>query len=158
MVFDGIASHTLLRLAKEDDKAIELATKLIEQRRRMSAGFISELPLKLDKMFGEQIDDDEEVIKEDQEARIGMITNDIFFKSAKGKQFSVVGEFLRLKQAVGKTEIDEYSVSIAMSSKFSDTESRLNNFGRLNLDNETKDAAFQISCTSAMAMAQIGKF
>mmetsp|Transcript_17525 Transcript_17525/g.25932 ORF Transcript_17525/g.25932 Transcript_17525/m.25932 type:complete len:1277 (-) Transcript_17525:60-3890(-) len=155
LVFDGIASHTLLCLAKESDKAVELATKVIEQRRRMAAGFVSELPLKLDKVCGKQVDDDDEGAHEDSEARIGMHAHNIFYTSAKGKQFSVVGELLGLKESVGKTETDEYSVSIAMSSKYDDTSLRLCNFGRLQLDSDVKHSTLQIAATSAMALAQI---
>ena len=79
------------------------------------------------------------------------------FANAKGKQFSVVGELLKLKEAVGQTETDEYSVSVAVASKFDDLPNRVCNFGKLQLDDEVMFAVQQVAATSAMALVQLGK-
>lgn len=156
-MFDGIAAHALLFLAKEDVKAMQLASKQLEGRRRLSSIFVSENPLLMDIIVGAPVDDDEEE-NDDEEIRVGRHCHDMLFKSATGKQFSVVGELLKLKPTVGKTETDEYSVSVAVAGKFDDLPPRICNFGRMHLDSDEQNAVLQMAATSAMALVQVGKF
>lgn len=155
LVFDGVAAHSLLLLAKENTKAMQLASREIEKRRRLSSVFVSEVPLHMDIAVGSPNDDDN--TDNAEEIRVGLHTHDMFFTSAKGKQFSVVSELLKMKETVGQTETDEYSVSIAVSNKFDDLSTRMCNFGSLQLDDEVKDAVLQVAATSSMAMVQVGK-
>jgi hypothetical protein len=131
---------------------MEMASKSIEHRRRLASGFIAELPLLMDIAAGQAEDGDQ-----DEESRVGMHTHNMFFTSAKGKQFSVVGELLKLKDTVGKTDVDEYSVSIAVASRFDDLTGRVCNFGRFQLDDEVRHAVLQVAATSAMALVQVGE-
>jgi hypothetical protein len=156
LTFDGIAAHSLLSLAKENIKAMELASKEMEKRRRLSCVFVSEVPLHMDIAVGSPGRDDHDADNA-EELRVGMHTHDMFFTSAKGKQFSVVGELLKLKETVGATEADEFSVSVAVSNKFDDLSTRMCNFGKLQSDDDTESAVLQVAATSAMAMVQVGK-
>ena len=155
-MYDGVAAHTLFCLAKEDNKAMELASKLLEQRRRMSAVFISEVPIQIDRVVKKNLEGDDPH-EEDTEARIGMHTHNMLFTNAKGKKYSVVGELLKLKPTVDKTEDNEYSVSISISSKYDDVAGRLSSFERLQLDSKTENAAMQLLAIGAMDLAQVGK-
>ena len=135
---------------------MQLASKIIENRRRLACAFVADAPLLMDLAIGAPDESDDAY--EDEEVRVGLHLHNVLFASAKGKQFSVVGELLKLKEAVGRTEADEYSVSVAVASKFDDLALRICNFGRLQLaDEEVKDAVHQVAATSAMALVQVGK-
>jgi hypothetical protein len=155
LVFDGVASHSLLYLAKENPLAMQFASKAIENRRRLASAFISDYPLIIDIALGTSGLDNEAF--DDEDCRVGWHTHNMVFTAANGKQFSVVGELLKLKDAVGKTEPDEYSVSIAAASRLEELTLRVCNFGNLNSDIDTKDAMHQIAATSTMAFIQVGK-
>lgn len=155
LVFDGVASHSLLYLAKENPAAMQLASKILENRRRLGCAFVADAPLLMDIAIG--VPDANDDSHEDEETRVGWHTHNMVFANAKGKQFSVVGELLKLKEAVGQTETDEYSVSVAVASKFDDLPNRVCNFGKLQLDDEVKFAVQQVAATSAMALVQLGK-
>jgi hypothetical protein len=161
LVFDGIAAHALLYTLRESTRAMEYAAKLLDQRRRQSSSFISELPISIDKVVAEIEDsdsDDEESTEGSRvEERLGRHMHKMFFESVRTSHFSVVGELLRLKETVGVSEEDEYSISVAMASKFDDLANRVCNFGRLPLDDDVRTAVVQVGAASAMAFVQLGK-
>ena len=141
---------------------MEYASKLLDHRRRQSSTFVSELPVSIDKVVREMADsdsDDEESTEgSNGEQRLGIHMHKMFYESVRHNQFSVVGELLRLKDTVGASEVDEYSISIALASKFDDLANRVCNFGRLPLDDDVRNAVVQVGAASAMAFVQLGRF
>lgn len=162
LVFDGIAAHALLYTLRESTKAMEYASKLVDHRRRQSSTFVSELPVSIDKVVIETAetdsDDEESTEGSNGEQRLGIHMHKMFYESVRHNQFSVVGELLRLKDTVGASEMDEYSISIALASKFDDLANRVCNFGRLPLDDDVRTAVVQVGAASAMAFVQLGMF
>jgi len=162
LVFDGIAAHALLYTLRESAKAMEMASKLLDQRRRQSSAFISELPISIDKVVADMEDSDSEEEESagdsNSDRRLGLHMNSMFFESVRSNHMSVVGELLRLKETVGASEEDEYSISVAMASKFDDLANRVCNFGRLPLDDNVRTAVVQVGAASAMAYVQLDAF
>lgn len=153
---DDIAAHALICIILKNKKSMELASKHAEQRRRCAANFLADLPCALDSLLGATptIDGTE---NDDVEQRIGLYANQMLYEPAPGRQFSAIQSLLRLKETVGASEQNEYSVPIVLSSKQDDLPERVCNFEAITVDGDKTKALKQHASASMSAYLQMGK-
>jgi len=152
--YDKIAAHALLCAIRDNPRALQMAAKLIERRRSQTASFMSQLPSLIDKTPVTRLSGEfrggpsaPKSIPEDDEQRLGLLMNRIFYERHGKDNASVIEGLVRTRTG---PDMDNRLIAISQESSFDDMSPRICN-SEMKSDPDVSDelASLEIAQTCA---------
>jgi hypothetical protein len=136
---------------------VEAAAKLLDLRKRQAAAFLAEVSLRVDESDVQSTFLKAPSIEEEDEMRIGMAMDHMFYDPVRQNGRSIVEELLCRFKDRGRLAVqDDYSVAVSLESTFGDLAERA-----CYVSEETQTAenesSIGIASNTAFVLFQLGK-
>ena len=155
--YHDVAAHALLCTSRSNARAMEAASKLLDQRKRQAAAFLAEIPMRVDESDVQSTFLKAPSIEEEDEMRTGMAMDHMFYDPVRKNGRSIVEELLCRFKDRGRLSVgDDYSVAVSLESSFKDLSERACYVSKESqtVDNES---SIGTASRSAFAFLQLGK-
>jgi len=151
--YDKIAAHALLCAIRDNSRALQMASKLIERRRGQTVSFMAQLPSLIYKTPVTRLSGEfrgsatgPKSIAEDDEQRVGLLMNRIFYEKHGKDNESVIEGLVRTRTG---PDMNNRLISITQESSFDDIAPRVCNEMRTDTDVSDELASLEIAKTCA---------
>lgn len=159
--YDKIAAHALLCAIRDNSRALQMASKLIERRRGQTVSFMAQLPSLIYKTPVTRLSGEfrgsatgPKSIAEDDEQRVGLLMNRIFYEKHGKDNESVIEGLVRTRTG---PDMNNRLISITQESSFDDIAPRVCNEMRTDTDVSDELASLEIAKTCAASYFHLGK-